>query len=177
VTCAAHAFNYFCEFWTKQEVPILFMRYEDLMNEPVDFCKKFFNFYNEEIVEVGSKLESDIIDYFEKNGLTSTFMEKQKSKNDQYSYYSDEQKLLIWKNNKKWFKFFGHLDEIKENIGDLVDDYDDIEDEGGFEQWNEKAFKDLKNIDIDKKVTMSNSDDEFHKQYLDPVTPFYHYYI
>jgi len=111
-------FNRFCEFWTNQEIPVLFVRYEDLFENSVETVKKIFSFYEGNDVS-GTNIESNIIEYFRKNGLKSTFNSKQKSMGDQYSYYSEEQIKLIYEDNKKWLKFFNYMDdfnEVKENF-------------------------------------------------------------
>lgn len=173
---ASEAYNYTSKFWIEDaETPVLILRYEDLMTNPKMFCRELFSFFEnvQDIEQDLPELVEKIDNYFLQNGLRSTHLRGQKSGNDQYSYFSEEQKKYIYNQTKNWLRFFGYEEDVLENTVDIIDRNltFDVRGCNNFREYNKSTMNNITEYKNDKSVIMTYNDGEFEKRLVDPLIP------
>ena len=176
IKIASEAYENTSKFWVEDaKTPVLVLRYEDLMANPKMFCRELFSFFEnvEDIEQELPQLVEKIDDYFLNNGLRSTHLRGQKSGNDQYSYFSEEQKEYIYSKTKNWLKFFNYEEEVSENTVNIVDRNlaFDVKGCNDFKEFNMSTMANIKEYKNDKSVIMTYNDGDFEKRMVDPLIP------
>lgn len=175
IKISSEAYDITSNFWVDSEVPVVILRYEDLMENPVKFCKDFFSLFEgtNDIDNDLPELVIEINEYFNKNGLKSTFLDSQKSSNDQYSYFTQEQKEFIYSKTKNWIKFFNYEQDVMDNTENIIDKNINFKVNGtnNFIDFNKISLSNIKDYKNDRIVYMTYNDGELEKKLVDPLVP------
>lgn len=126
-------FESFHDFWEKQSIPVLHVRFEDMVSSKSDFLLQLASFIEGENIQgSGSETEKKIKEYVESEGLSSVYRTKEskESKEDVISAHRKEVMVKLVQNCKRSLVKFGYYEKYQKALG--------LEKEtSGFKNWEE----------------------------------------